>query len=69
MSLCNCGKCKCPVPETPRQTLSEMQDNLADMLHEIEGIDGNQPNVAALRVALVRVMNELDIAVQRAGRL
>lgn len=54
---------------TPRAILLKMQEDLVELSKALEGFEGNAVNVAALDCAIVRTMNELDIAVQRAGRI
>lgn len=55
--------------DTPRAILKEMQDDLVALHLSLEQFEGNAVNVAALDCAIVRAMNELDVAVQRAGRV
>ena len=55
--------------ETPRAELVKMQEKVNKLFTEIHDSGVTGRNVQEVLVALVRVMNELDIAVQRAGRI
>lgn len=54
---------------TPRQMLMQMQEDVAKLYAALQTVEGNSPNVQSLCITLVDVMADLDIAVNRAGRV